>query len=273
MPTTTLQAQLHQLQKQLKLSQSPKQSKMLQNAIARLEEKLKEEAAEQARLQAEAEAKAKAEKEAQEQEAIAKAEQDQKAIAKQSDSPAKSGKKKRGPRPPKTEQALKDGRILLAVPGQGHHVFCWKVWAEIQSDADGKLLLQLEDMEEPIPIPRVSKQARNSLATVELPVQRFCSIYPVVKDGKLESLRLQYCTKTEKQAEIFFTRGYWIAEQETLQIQTDFWYQRMRSRNFFHQIPVKEGITPPKTGFRALQLERDRLNIWVTGELPREEEG
>jgi hypothetical protein len=131
--------------------------------------------------------------------------------------------------------------------------------------------LQLEDMDEPIPIPRVSKQARQSLATVELPIQRFCSIYPVVKDRKLESLRLQYCINTKKQPEIFFTRGYWIAEQETLQIQSDFWYQRMRSRNYFHQIPVKDGITPPETGFRALQLER--LNVWVTGEMPMKDEG
>jgi hypothetical protein len=89
-------------------------SRISSSAIARLEEKLKEEA----------EAKAKPEKEAQEQEAIAK----------QPDNPAESGKKKRGPRPPKTEQTLKDRTILLAVPGQGHHVFCWKVWAEIQSD-------------------------------------------------------------------------------------------------------------------------------------------
>ena len=289
MPIATIQSQIQQLQAQIKLSKSPKQTKMLEGAIARLEKKLKEEAAEQARLKSEAEAKAKAEKEAkaakEAREAEAKearrkleaeaqekvAREVKKAIVKQvlvQGEPQKN--KNRGPFPPKKKQKVSRGKILEAVPGQGHHVFCWKIFAEIRIDDQENYQLYLEDVDEPILISQLSKKAYTALKNLELPAKRFCLLYPLIKDGKIASTKVQLCVDSKQKPELFFAKGYWIAEDKTLQIQTDFRFHGMRSQNIFHQIPVREGITPPQTGFRSLQLERDRLNVYVVGEVDSE---
>ena len=266
MPIATIQSQIQQLQAQIKLSKSPKQTKMLEGAIARLEKKLKgrgSSSRQGSKLKLRLKPKLKKRLKLKRNERLRPLKRNnQEAIANPTSKQTESGKKKREPMPPKKQQELSDGTILKAVPGQGQHQFYWKVWGEIQANENGDYHLLLEGCDQSIPI-TLGRKARKTLKDQSLPLTRFCSLSLSIIDGQIDNVQLNACANSEKQAELFVAQGYWIADQETLQIQTNFRFHKLKSRNIFHQIPVREGITVPETGFRSLKLERDRLNVYV----------
>ena len=258
-----LQSQIDQLRTQLKQSQSAKQTKLLQSAITQLEKKLNAEQPARPTLEIIPSAIPKSSK---------RLKPKTSKTSQQTPAPNTSPKDKTPTptnaqpdsekRPPKL-QPLANGKTLKAAPGQGQHQLIWHICGEIRATNDG-FTLAIDDGSLTIPIYPV-RQAKKNIAKTDLPARFFCGLYPRLRNGIIHRGTLISCQDKEQNEEIH-AQGFWIQDKQTLLIQSDFKRWGERSRNHYFKLPIAPNSAPPSTGFKALTLTRDQLQLFVAEE-------
>lgn len=261
MSISTLQAQLKQLRTQLKTSDSPEQSSILAGTIAHLEEKLLE-AQETSKtptpkLEIITSAKPKTSKRV-----TAQTTPLEKQSSPLTEESAPTPPKETAPSNSPRQQILKSGKTLKAAPGQGQHQLIWRVKGTLETEAD---YLTFTPENSTVKIPLSIYKSRRKALLAELPTSRYCSIYPIIKNGIIVKGQLANWKQLEGEEKIS-AQGFWIPDEQKLLIQSDFTLWKEHSRNRYHELPLADGIECFKHGFKAFQITRDGLKFRITGE-------